>query len=379
MPENLIELYCFTNKLTNLPDLPNTLIKLYCYGNQLTILPTLPNTLIELNCSVNKLTNLPNLPENLNHLDCYSNQLTILPVLPNNLQILHFDNTVKITQYQFDFIKNINCEILNADSEEEELTDLTIISIAEYNQILENNNNQEEEYKNNFNNTNNILNCNNTTTFTGDEINEVNKILLFFNEQSNKYIIYCYTAQELIDSLLIPDKLYKWNIDMYNGTPNLNKRVLKEPYTNCYINYDNLNKLLIYNCLLLKPTKKYKLGTGQANWVSRMHGTDNDIYMVYDLYPVNYTLIHNKVKISNNDIINFIPRLEDINNKYNTDLIITDTDTNTVIEDINNLNVNTNYKIIGNKIEIVSNDKYRRDIIKDNKYSNIIKLTEFYK
>jgi Leucine-rich repeat (LRR) protein len=47
--------------------LPNNLIHLYCYDNKLTSLPTLPYTLTYLNCVNNRLSSLPTLPNSLTH------------------------------------------------------------------------------------------------------------------------------------------------------------------------------------------------------------------------------------------------------------------------------------------------------------------------
>jgi len=55
---NLKYLYCSSNSLTTLPELPDTLEKLYCFNNQLTNLPNLPGTLEYLDCSNNNLTSL---------------------------------------------------------------------------------------------------------------------------------------------------------------------------------------------------------------------------------------------------------------------------------------------------------------------------------
>jgi Leucine-rich repeat (LRR) protein len=82
-------LYCGTNKLTSLPNLPNTLKELYCSSNKLTRLPNLSNTLRIISCSNNKLTRLPNLPNTLERLYCYYNKLTSLPILPNTLKELY--------------------------------------------------------------------------------------------------------------------------------------------------------------------------------------------------------------------------------------------------------------------------------------------------
>ena len=83
----LIQLNCYYNQLTELPDLRQcvSLKELYCDNNQLTELPDLSKcvSLEKLYCSCNKLTELPDLCPcvSLKKLDCFSNQLTALPDL----------------------------------------------------------------------------------------------------------------------------------------------------------------------------------------------------------------------------------------------------------------------------------------------------------
>jgi uncharacterized repeat protein (TIGR01451 family) len=88
LPANLQQLYCEENQLTNLPSLPSNLQDIDCTDNQLTNLPNLPANLQRLYCGFNLLTGLPNLPASLEELVCYNNQLTSLPSLPASLQLL---------------------------------------------------------------------------------------------------------------------------------------------------------------------------------------------------------------------------------------------------------------------------------------------------
>ena len=109
-----------------------------------------------------------------------------------------------------------------------------------------------------------------------------------------------------------------------------------------------------------------------------MHGTDDNIHMVYDIYPINYELIKNKLKIIKDNVINFVPKLEDIDNRYTDNLIITNLDTDEVIDDINTLNKNINYQISNKKIKIINTKLYRQDILNATKeYPDIINATEF--
>ena len=55
LPTDTVELYCFRNQLTSLPELPPSLHILYCSHNQLTSLPELLPSMQRLNCSDNPL------------------------------------------------------------------------------------------------------------------------------------------------------------------------------------------------------------------------------------------------------------------------------------------------------------------------------------
>jgi len=83
---NLKYLYCYSNGLTFLPNLPDTLEYLACYNNRLTTLPELPNTLKELWCSNNQLTSLPILPDTLKYLVSRNNNILPPTILPKSLK-----------------------------------------------------------------------------------------------------------------------------------------------------------------------------------------------------------------------------------------------------------------------------------------------------
>ena len=114
---NLLNLKCSNNKLRQLPknmNLPNLKV-LNCWYNQLTQLPenmNLPN-LQTLYCSNNKLTQLPenmNLP-NLQELYCINNQLTSLPLCILNFSHLilfnYINNEIELSPQIEQFIHNI--------------------------------------------------------------------------------------------------------------------------------------------------------------------------------------------------------------------------------------------------------------------------------
>jgi uncharacterized repeat protein (TIGR01451 family) len=90
---NVNYLYCDSNNLTFLPNLPNSLFELSCSNNQLTNISNLPSNLTDLSCQNNNLTSLPNLPPYLGSLDCSNNPISELPILPQYLYVLAFSNT----------------------------------------------------------------------------------------------------------------------------------------------------------------------------------------------------------------------------------------------------------------------------------------------
>lgn len=88
LPPSLVYLYCGHNPLYNLPALPLTLQELNCQKDELVSLPTLPPLIEGLLCDSNFLQSLPTLPVNLTYIYCSSNLLDSLPEIPNSLRIL---------------------------------------------------------------------------------------------------------------------------------------------------------------------------------------------------------------------------------------------------------------------------------------------------
>ena len=83
---------CGQNKLTELPILPKSLIHLRCHGNLgITKLPEMPPTLVILDCWLCSLVALPRLPEGLIELDCAHNKLTVFPVIPKSLELITYN------------------------------------------------------------------------------------------------------------------------------------------------------------------------------------------------------------------------------------------------------------------------------------------------
>jgi len=87
--ENVVRYLDYTDQdRKSLPKLPDTLIDLFCFNNRLKFLPKLPKSLQRLSCSHNILEYLPELPESLEHLHCFNNKLKFLPELPESLKYL---------------------------------------------------------------------------------------------------------------------------------------------------------------------------------------------------------------------------------------------------------------------------------------------------
>jgi len=99
LPDYLQEFYCHYNKITQIPDvLPNSLKIFECHNNQITQIPNnLPNSLQEFDCSCNQITQIPNtLPNSLQEFDCSYNKITQIPLSIINLQkltIIYNSNT----------------------------------------------------------------------------------------------------------------------------------------------------------------------------------------------------------------------------------------------------------------------------------------------
>jgi hypothetical protein len=107
---NLKQLFCSSNYLRNIPNLPKTLEIFYCSQNYIKILPKLPSQLEYLSCSNNKLYFIPILPETLYCLQCDNNNLTNMPTLPKSLRIVSCNNNkiMKIPELP-PFLATFNC------------------------------------------------------------------------------------------------------------------------------------------------------------------------------------------------------------------------------------------------------------------------------
>ena len=107
---NLKQLFCSSNYLRNIPNLPKTLEILYCSQNYVKVLPKLPCQLEYLACSDNKLVSIPELPPTIYCVQCANNNLSYIPVLPKSLKILTCSNNkiMKIPELP-PFLVTFNC------------------------------------------------------------------------------------------------------------------------------------------------------------------------------------------------------------------------------------------------------------------------------
>lgn len=88
----ITQIYCDSNLITNLPNLPLNLEILSCNNNKISTLEYLPANLSGLYVNKNQITNINSLPLGLKHFFCESNQLTSIPSLPNGLYSLNISN-----------------------------------------------------------------------------------------------------------------------------------------------------------------------------------------------------------------------------------------------------------------------------------------------
>ena len=100
---NLTDLNCSYNQLTELKNLPDSLLYLNCRQNKLKkiILPPnlktfectynqieildMPDSLEEVYCGSNKIKKIVHISKNLKHFICFDNDITNLPSLPKDL------------------------------------------------------------------------------------------------------------------------------------------------------------------------------------------------------------------------------------------------------------------------------------------------------
>ncbi len=145
--------------------------------------------------------------------------------------------------------------------------------------------------------------CSNKETILGDPLDtNIGITAIILLTSSDKYIVYCYQYDEILDIFENQEKLYEWD----NGPTT--KRVYKEPYMGVWIDENSYKLLNIFNTFVLEFIDVKKIGSGFG--ASRLHGVEERIYK---LKPISFTKFHNKEKISEEDIINFKPTIQDIN------------------------------------------------------------------
>jgi hypothetical protein len=107
---NLKQLFCSSNFLRNIPNLPKTLEILYCSQNYIKILPKLPSQLEYLSCSDNKLVCIPELPDTIYCIQCANNNLSSIPILAKSLKILTCNNNKIMKMPELPpFLVTFNC------------------------------------------------------------------------------------------------------------------------------------------------------------------------------------------------------------------------------------------------------------------------------
>ena len=110
LPFGLLVLWSHNNQLTSLPSLPDSITYLSVSNNLLNTLPSLPASITMLSCNSNLLSSLPALPTNLVNLGCNNNQLNSLPTLPNNLKYLYCkNNQITILPALPNLLNTIDC------------------------------------------------------------------------------------------------------------------------------------------------------------------------------------------------------------------------------------------------------------------------------
>ena len=328
-PSTLTHLYCSFNNISSLPELPPNLTHLFCANNNLRSLPRLPSTLVFLVVDNNYLTSLPPLPSTLKKLYATSNDLWFLPSLPQL-------DTLDVSYNKLENVGNLCNDIPSCNIDNQRIVNLSIIpsflrnifTISQPQQPVETNREERviEDYLTRIKDlklsTQNFPTekCNNTTDFMGDNLSSEYPYISIINRHGDKYTAYCYTYDDLFESLKSGEPIYIWKKDSsrptWIGEPDRQKPVYKESYTGIFFDKDGFKNILKYNTLVLIPLREEYLGTGDIDWVSSMHGTEEDKKMVYTLRPINRSIFLSHQKITDDDIDNFNATTDDMNLAY---------------------------------------------------------------
>ncbi len=340
IPLNLTSLNLSCNNLYEIPKLPVTLLELDINRNKISTLPILPKHLTELKCRFNNLSELPKLPDTLIYVDCRfnffkklpnNNSLTTLYIFTgNNLKkedhILLDNKNIKHDFLEYEehpegMYNNINeiedeSESSEYDSSNESDSDSeNMISTDDVSEHCSKLSLIDNDYSDKISNV-----CHNKENLLNEKLDTSRGNIIIIKKTDSKYIAYCYQYDEIYNTFNNQNPVYEWVLDKkrseWKGEPDHNKRVYKEPYSNLWLDQQSRDYIDMYNTFIIKSTEKKRLGTGKENWESRMHGTDQDIHMIYKLYPIHLKKIISGEKIENNDIDNFIPEFEDLNRVY---------------------------------------------------------------
>ena len=175
------------------------------------------------------------------------------------------------------------------------------LNTAHYNKLLQQvykNNCLEPQESKNENSDWLLKNSQNTEDLCGDEIN-TSKSSVSIGMETGKF--YLFTLDELLESFNKAESMV-----IYDKNPlgyyqeNLEKPIYKEPYTGCWIQISNLFIITILRNFILKKINKFRIGNidygNQRD--SRMWGSEQDSYDVYQLVPISIHKLKNPESIN---------------------------------------------------------------------------------
>ncbi len=160
MPDSLEEVYCASNKIKKIVHISKNLKHFNCFDNDITNLPSLPKDLIELIVSTNKIKKLPLLNEKIKILRCGGCNIEKIDYLPESLEIICLSGNKQL--YELPTIKSKVINYLNCSFTNIEIDKLCYlynrINTFVFNRVkLFNNTITDNQYLYNLNNNNNLL------------------------------------------------------------------------------------------------------------------------------------------------------------------------------------------------------------------------------